>query len=182
VRLAATGNVIDLGIGVAFDIEREVEKALETPFAVDDFAKFEEDLKRARKLLYIGDNAGEIVFDKVLIEEIHKVGDYQVIFVVRGGPCINDALREDAEEVGMDEVAKVIDTGSDGIGIPWKEVSEEFREAFLEADLRISKGQGNFETLNGRPEPIYFVLKAKCEAVARELGVRYGDVVFKRHP
>lgn len=181
VKLAAAGNVIDLGIGVKFDVEREVEDVLRAPFSVDHFPGFKEELERARKLIYIGDNAGEIVFDKVLIEEIRK-GGCDVTFVVRGGPCINDALREDAEEVGMEEVARVVDTGSDGIGIPWKDVSEEFREEFLEADLRIAKGQGNFETLSERQEPVYFVLKAKCEAVARELGVRYGDLVFKRHP
>ena len=182
VKLAAAGNVIDLGIGVQFDVEREVEEVLRTPFSVDHFPGFVEELERAERLIYIGDNAGEIVFDKVLIEEIRKEADCEVTFVVRGGPCINDALREDAEEVGMEEVARVIDTGSDGIGIPWADVSEEFKEEFLKADVRIAKGQGNFETLSERSDPIYFILKAKCEAVARELGVGYGEIVFKRHP
>jgi len=122
---------------------------LKVPFAVDDFPLFREELENAKRLLYIGDNAGEIVLDKVLIEELRWAVDCEVAFAVRGGPCINDALRKDAEGVGMREVARVVDTGSDGIGVPY---------------------------------PVYFILKDKCEAVARELRVRYGDVVFKRHP
>ncbi len=175
-QLAVAGNVIDLGIGRAFDIEREVEATLHRSFARDDSAELEAELARGRrKVLYVLDNAGEIVFDRLLIEEL---SDHEVTACVRGGPIINDATLADAEQVGLIEVCPVITTGSDAVGIEWEETSDELKTAFAEADLVIAKGQANFETLAGRPENLYFILKAKCDCVARELGVGFGDVVL----
>jgi uncharacterized protein with ATP-grasp and redox domains len=125
------------------------------------------------------DNAGEIVFDRLLIEEL---AGHDVTACVRGGPVINDATLADAEQVGLPDLCRVITTGSDAVGVEWDEASDDLKRAFAAADLVIAKGQANFETLSGRPETIYFILKAKCDCVARELGVRLGDVVIVRNP
>ena len=179
-HLAVAGNVIDLGIGRAFDIDREIEAVLERGFARDDSAALEAELAAGRrKVLYVLDNAGEIVFDRLLIEQL---AGHDVTACVRGGPVINDATMVDAEQVGLADVCRVITTGSNAVGIEWAEASDDLKAAFAEADLVIAKGQANFETLSGDPQNIYFVLKAKCECVARELGVALGDVVIVHQP
>ena len=103
-------------------------------------------------------------------------------FVVKRGPIINDATIVDAEYVGMSDIVKVIDTGSDGIGVKWCSVSNEFMDSYTSADVVISKGQGNFETNSDKRDNIFFLLRAKCESVARKLGVKSGDIVFKKGP
>ena len=102
----------------------------------------------------------------------------EITFVVKGGPAINDAQTCDADEAGIEEFARVITTGCARIGTPWDVVSGEFKREFAESDLIISKGQGNFETLNDIPGPVFFILKAKCLPVAKVLGVKLGDVVL----
>jgi len=103
-----------------------------------------------------------------------------VTFTVKSGPVINDATMADAESVGMTDLVPVMETGSNAIGVNWNNCSDEFRAVFEAADVVVSKGHGNFETCNDRPENIYFLLKAKCPMVADELGVQVGDIVFKR--
>jgi damage-control phosphatase, subfamily I len=179
--VAAGGNIIDLGIGHQFDIEADLFKILKQGFEIDAFEEFRRELGPRRKLLYLGDNAGEIVFDALLVEHILKTGT-KVTFAVKSGPIINDATMEDAEETGLTKLVKVIETGSDHIGVNWRHVSQEFREAFEGADLIISKGHGNFETCDERPENIYFLLKTKCEVVAAALGLPPGSTVFKHKP
>jgi uncharacterized protein with ATP-grasp and redox domains len=181
VRIAATGNVIDLGIGIQIDIQNEVRELLETPFPIDHTALLEERLVKPRCILYIGDNAGEIVFDRVLVEEL--IPWHEVTFVVRGGPVINDATLEDAEAVGITRIVPVITTGSNCIGTPWGQMSDEYQRHYQAADLVISKGQGNFETLSERDDKdIFFILRAKCEVIARELGVNHLDLIMKHQP
>ncbi len=179
VKAAIAGNLIDLGIGHRFDIKSNLDNLFENQFAVDDYQDFVNLLVLGRKrILYLGDNAGEIVFDRLFIEKLAE--NHDVVFVVKRDPVINDATMEDAEYVGMTELVKVIDTGSDGIGVKWDSVSDEFMENYRSADIIISKGQGNFETMNDKPGNIFFLLMAKCDCVARELGVEYGDIVFKK--
>lgn len=180
-HLAAAGNIIDLGIGHTFDIEKDVEAMLHQPFAIHDLAAFKRELQPGRRLLYLGDNAGEIVFDTLLVRELQKTG-VNITFTVKSGPIINDATMQDAEEAGMTSLVRVIDTGAADIGVHWAHVSNDFRQAFESADLVISKGHGNFETCNNRPENIYFLLKVKCELVAGAIGARLGDIVFKHKP
>lgn len=181
IKGAIFGNLIDLGIGIKFDIERDMEGIFEDPFAVDDYQEFKAMFDSGRKkILYLGDNAGEIVFDRLLIERIKD--EHEVTFVVKRGPVINDATMEDARYVGMTDIVKVIDTGSDGIGIQWSSVSEEFMNSYKSANIIISKGQGNFETMSDKPVNSFFLLRVKCDCVARELGVEFGDVVFKKGP
>ena len=178
IKIALTGNVVDLGIGHAFDIERDVEGALAAELTVDDYAGFRGALKNARRILYLCDNSGEIAFDRLLIEDLRA--RCEVTASVKSGPIINDATLRDAEEVGLISLVRVIGTGSDYIGIDRDHCSAEFAEAFRAADLVLAKGQGNFETLDGAPGEIFFLLKVKCPEVAREIGVREGAAVFLR--
>jgi len=180
-HLAVAGNIIDLGIGAGFDIHGTLKSALETPFVLNDLEKLRESLGNVKSLLYIGDNAGEIVFDRLFVEIIQNLfPDINVKFSVKSAPIINDATMEDAIDVGFDKVCEIIETGTDDIGAPLEKMSAGFLEEFNHTDLIIAKGHGNFETLNevvGRN--IFFILKAKCEVVAKELGVKVGDSVLK---
>jgi uncharacterized protein with ATP-grasp and redox domains len=178
-RAAAAGNVIDLGIGHAFQIEEDIESIMHQEFTANDIESFRRDIHHGVKVLFLGDNAGEIVFDQVLVHELQKAGA-DVTFTVKSGPVINDATLQDAVDTGMTALVPVIETGGNDIGVNWANVSDEFRNAFEFADVIVSKGHGNFETCNDRPENIYFLLKAKCEMVADELGVKFGDLVFKK--
>ncbi len=176
-RAAAAGNVIDMGIGQKFDLRKDLVEFMRRPFAVSALEAFRKELGPGRRLLLLGDNAGEIVFDVLLVEQILKTGA-AVTYVVKSAPIINDALMADAVEVGMTEHAPVIETGSDAIGVDWDNVSAEFRRAVGKASVILGKGHGNFETCHDRPGNFYFLLKAKCAIVAGEIGCRLGDLVF----
>jgi len=135
-------------------------------------------------VLYLGDNAGEVVFDRALVGYLASAG-HTVTFAVHGGPILNDALLDDAREAGMDRMAALVSTGSNWVGLELETVSAGFRKVFGEAEVVIGKGQGNFETLHGvahTPPATWFLLKAKCPSVARALGVAFGDVVLKKAP
>jgi damage-control phosphatase, subfamily I len=181
VHLAATGNSIDAGIAhnAGADVEDEILRMLDHPFGRFDLDAFRSELGPGKQLLYLGDNAGEIVFDTVLVDLIRATGT-AVTYSVKSGPIINDATRADAATAGMDDRATVIETGSDDIGVNFARVSETFRSAFGNADVILAKGHGNFETCNDRPENLYFLLKAKCRLVAAELGVPLGNLVFMK--
>ncbi|NIN70060.1 MAG: DUF89 family protein, partial [Anaerolineae bacterium] len=178
VKVAAAGNIIDLGIVDRADVNLAaiLQEVLTEGLAVDEIELLEERLGRASRVLYLVDNAGEIAFDKVLIEELHARG-LDVTVVVKGAPILNDATMEDAVAVGIDRTSRVVSNGSAMIGTDLKTCSSEFLRQFEAADLIISKGQANFETLNETPAPIFFILKAKCSEVGRELGGAMGDVV-----
>lgn len=178
IHAAAAGNIIDLGIGHEFDIRKDALAMLKQGFAVNAVEEFRAELRPGRKLLYLGDNAGEIVFDTLLVEMLTGYG-VDLTYTVKSGPIINDATMQDARDVGMTGLARVIETGSADIGVGWRNVSDEFRTAFETADIILAKGHGNFETCNDRSENIYFLLKAKCTMVAQELCVTLGDIVFK---
>jgi damage-control phosphatase, subfamily I len=175
IRLAIAGNVIDYGANRHFHIEDEIEKAIDQDFAVLDYDKFKNDLKKARSILYLGDNAGESVFDKLLIATMGK----PVTYVVREEPIINDVTMEDAIKSGIGEVAEIISSGAHTPAIILKLCNKDFIKKFNEADLVISKGQGNYEGLSEIDRSIFFLLKAKCELIARELDVDMGSIVMK---
>ncbi len=179
VRMSVVGNVIDLGIKEPVDIAGTMEQAKGDGFKIFEFAGLRQELEKAKRVLYILDNAGEIVFDSLLIEQIRKLGK-AVIAVVRGGPILNDAVMDDAKRVGLDKLCKVIDTGNNFVGVNREKCSPVFLKGLDTAELVIAKGQGNYETLEGTRPNIFFILKAKCEAVAEHIGVRQGDLVLKR--
>ncbi|MDD4013295.1 MAG: ARMT1-like domain-containing protein [Candidatus Omnitrophica bacterium] len=177
VRIAVAGNVIDYGVPHAFDIEEEVEECLDKPFAFLDYEHFRKDASAARSILYILDNAGEIVFDRMLIEEL---GPERVTAAVRSKAIINDVTMEDAVFTGLVGITRVIESGSTVPGTVIGETLPEFRELFETADLVISKGQGNYETLSDSSRPIYFIFKAKCPVVAGHAGCKLGDIILKK--
>lgn len=179
VAAAIAGNTIDLGIGMRFDLDELAGRALSIPLGRDDTPVLKKALSRARSVLYVADNAGEIAFDRLLIEEM---GPERVTVAVKEGPIINDATMEDARAVGLTEICRVITTGCDWIGAPLPRVGREFARALSDAEVVISKGQGNFETLDDWAGPIFFLLLAKCPCVAGELGVRLGEAVVAASP
>jgi uncharacterized protein with ATP-grasp and redox domains len=176
--VSAFGNIIDLGAQDSFDLSRELETLFQKGFAISEIAEFLRELERARRLLFLADNAGEIVFDRILLETLPA--DLEKVLVVKSGPIINDATTADALMVGADRAARVITTGGSDLGVNRDNCSEEFLEALAKADIVIAKGHANFETLNEEKRGIFFLLKAKCAVVARALGVETGSLVFLR--
>ena len=179
-KIAVAGNIIDLGISRSFDIHEALAHSMDTGFSIDHYELFRKKLEEVQEVLFLGDNSGEIVFDKLLVEELTRLGK-QVTYVVKGAPILNDATMEDALYVGMDKVARVITNGSKYLGVCFERVSEEFIGTLYNANLIISKGQANFESLeqdeNVRGKA-FFLLKLKCECVADIAGAKLGDVVF----
>jgi uncharacterized protein with ATP-grasp and redox domains len=173
-KIAAAANTIDFGITDDVDVQAGLDKAMEAEFAIDDTGRLIDDLARSRKLLYLVDNSGEIVADKLAIETF---GHPEVWAGVKGGPALNDATMADAEAVGLESVAHLISNGSAKLGTVLDDCSPEFRRCFDEADLIIAKGQANYESLDDADANVYFIMTAKCRLVARQLGVQLGDVV-----
>lgn len=164
-RLAIAGNVIDMGSNgnlTEADVRQALNQALIEPFFGEQ-EKFREAIAKTKSILYLADNAGEIAFDRLLIEQISPE---RVTVVVRGAPVINDATLADARAVGLDEIVEVIDNGSDAPGTILNDCRQEFRRCFADADLIIAKGQGNFETLNNEPGNLFFLFKVKCPVIA----------------
>ena len=175
VRLSIAGNVIDLGVNKKFNIIEDVGKILKQDFAIFHFNEFVKQVKKARSILYLGDNAGESVFDKILIEELKK----PVTYVVREIPVINDVTLEDAIDSGLDKVAEIISSGTSAPGTILDLCNETFLKRFYNADIIISKGQGNYEGLSNTHRPLFFLLKAKCPVIAKNIGVEEGDIILK---
>lgn len=176
-KIATIGNVIDFAINDEEKIKKELKNLSNHKFGIFEYKKFKNSVRIAKIILYIADNAGETVFDKVLIEEIAK--GKRLYYGVRGAPIINDALKEDAEEAGIDKYATIISNGSDAPGTLLELCSEEFKNLFSNADMIISKGQGNFESLHGKGYPVFYLFKIKCSPVAGELNGRIGDLVLR---
>lgn len=174
IRIAIAGNVIDFGVGHKFNIAEDVKTILDQDFGIFQYDDFVGSLNKANSILYLGDNSGESVFDKLLIEELNV----PVTYVVRDVPVINDVTMEDAIDSGLDKVAVLISSGSSAPAIIPSLCSPEFLDCFENADMIISKGQGNYEGLSDSDRPIFFLLKAKCHVIANDLGVEKGDIVL----
>lgn len=168
-RLAIAGNVIDMGSNgnlTEADVRQSLSKALTEPFFGEE-ERFAQAIVQAKSILYLADNAGEIAFDRLLVEQIiEQIPPERVTLVVRGAPVLNDATLIDVQTVGIDRIVAAIDNGSDAPGTILKDCSEDFRRRFAEADLIIAKGQGNFETLSNNPSNIFFLFKVKCVVIA----------------
>lgn len=189
VELAIAGNIIDYGARSNLDVQNELDKiiALEEQ-RIDredsdlfNYSRFTHSLKEARTILYLADNAGEIVFDKILIEEIINVyPDKEIHVAVRGGPVINDCTVEDARHCGMDKTAHLISNGSDSPGTLLHLCSEEFQALYKKSDLIISKGQGNFESLVDENKNIFYLFMVKCPVLSADLHCELNDTVLKK--
>lgn len=178
-RLAIAGNIIDFGIFTSVDIEASIERSLNHPLSIDDYPSFKSAIEKAKRILYLLDNAGEIIFDRVLIETLISLGN-SVTAVVKGSPVINDCTINDAVETGLNSVCEIIDNGSDGVGTILELTSPNFRTHFEQADLIISKGQGNYETLQEvkRDKTIFYLFQSKCEVVSKEIGLSLGSMIL----
>ncbi|WP_039764451.1 damage-control phosphatase ARMT1 family protein [Caldicellulosiruptor sp. F32] len=179
-KAAVAGNVIDLGIKREFDIESELSHAFDFGFSIDDYPLLKKKLQNSKNIVIAGDNAGEIVFDKVLVEVLNQMGK-NVYYIVKTKPILNDATLEDAKEVGMDKVATIVETGLGLLGIPKEFVSSQLKQLILNVDIVISKGQANFESLDEFEEiqdNIFYLLKIKCEYLAKKLNFKHGDLVL----
>lgn len=175
VKVAIAGNGIDVGANPDFDLKREMRNLFEKNLSVDHYESFKYRLENARTILYLADNAGETVFDRILIETMKK----GTVYAVRDIPIINDATMEDARDSGIGKVARIVSSGCDAPGTILKRCSQEFLGLFARADLIVSKGQGNFESLSGEEAPIFFLLQVKCPVIARDLGTGIGSFILK---
>ena len=175
-KLAIAGNIIDFGPSSKFNLEKTIEEVLVQDFAINHFNRFREVLQKSERVVYLGDNTGEIVFDRILLEELK---DKEITFVVKGGPIINDATVEDAKFAGIDKIARIltVSNGEPGTGPDRK--SKRFINFLKGADIVISKGQGNYEALSEVDANIFFLLKVKCPTIARDIGVKVGGIVVK---
>lgn len=168
-RYALAGNIIDFGPPRPFDVTKTLSAAVDRIPAIDHTNQLKEALEKASTVLYLGDNSGEIVLDKLFIETINHPNLY---FATRGGKVINDITLEDAEMVGITKVAKVISNGYDAPSTLLDYCSPEFRNLFNQADVIISKGQGNLEGLiHNRSKDIFFLLMVKCSVIGDMIGV-----------
>jgi uncharacterized protein with ATP-grasp and redox domains len=178
VRLAIAGNIIDFGVNSVVQekkVEQAINQSLTDPLDVAMLRQFSTQVDAAQDILYIADNAGEIVFDRLLIEQLPCE---KITLVVKGSPILNDATIEDAQIVGLTDIVNVIDNGSDAPGTILETCSKEFRNRFEQSDLLIAKGQGNYETLNEVDKTKFFMLQPKCSVLAQHLGCEIGTLVL----
>jgi len=179
-KIAIAGNAIDFGPRIEIDVEKEVQKVLEGKLVINDIDQLKGSAQESKDILYLADNAGETFFDRILIGELVR-RDINVTYVVKGGPILNDATLRDAEMAGINSVAKVISTGTDCAGVLFSECSKHFLREFEKSSLVISKGQGNYESLNDvKNKEIFFLLKIKCPIIAEDIGAKKASTVLKR--
>jgi len=183
IKAAVAGNVIDFATPNHFDLEEEFATVFGSDFALDDEDIFWDRLANAQTFMIIGDNVGEHLFDKVLLQEIAKYYPHlKLYYAVRGMPIINDVTLKEAQAIGMDEVAMIVDSGVDTPGLAYEHASDVFMKLYQEMDLILAKGMGNYECLEGvGDQRIYHLFKVKCEVVANAVGATLGSLVFKQN-
>ncbi|MBZ2164648.1 damage-control phosphatase ARMT1 family protein [Methanobacterium spitsbergense] len=178
IKVAIAGNVIDFGaLGLDTDMESLIIKTMGKNPTLDHSKELESELNKCKTVLYLADNIGEIVFDKILIEKLVEY-DVEVTVALKEKPILNDACIEDALKIGLNDLAKLTTTGTDSIGVIEQDVSAEFMKLFHESDMVIAKGLGNYEGLGEmdlKMKPVFCLLNAKCRPVARDIGVDLGD-------
>lgn len=182
-QAAAAASVIDAGPGDRQKrLQQDLMKLLETAPAINDTTVLRTFLKRGARVLYVLDNAGEIVMDALVVDRIQRFG-VNVTVAVKSGPIVNDATLADARAAGLPRICAVIETGAACLGIDWGRVSAEFRAAYQAADAVIVKGHAHFETLYDDPHPgLFFLLRTKCAPIARQLRCPIGSLVFAHAP
>jgi uncharacterized protein with ATP-grasp and redox domains len=184
VRIAIAGNIIDFAPDkvmnpskeLQFTLEATLERVLHQPFAINDLEALRRALSQAQRVLYLADNAGETVFDRVLIEILEQ----PVIYAVKGGPTLNDATQEDAVAAGLEEMTEIVSTGSDAPGTVLESCSPAFRQLYDQAELIIAKGQANHEALGEGDRRLFFLLQVKCSVLGREIGTEPGSIILKQ--
>jgi len=189
VELAIAGNIIDYGAKNSLNVEDEIQRILDEKIqhnksekiSLFNYQSFKQILEQSKHIVYLGDNAGETVFDRLLLEVILKqYPNIKIIYAVKEHPIINDALVEDAIGSGLDALATIVSSGSDAPGTVLSLCSDEFIQTFNNADMIISKGQGNFEALADNDRSIFFLLIAKCKVISNLLDCNVGDIILKQ--
>jgi uncharacterized protein with ATP-grasp and redox domains len=181
-RLAIVGNVIDFGSTKRFNVDDMLENAIMQEFDLNSYRKFQYDLKQSETILYLADNAGEIFFDKILLEELSNK-QKNIVYVVKANPIINDALLGDARFAGIDKIATIIEgdmgqkISAPGMILPY--ASENFLDIFYSSDIVLSKGQGNYEGLSDVDRDVFFMLVVKCPLVAQDISSDVGKLILK---
>jgi uncharacterized protein with ATP-grasp and redox domains len=180
-KTAVVGNVIDLAAEVSFDLHEAIMSIFNMPFAHDDAETLRDSLAHAKTLLYIGDNAGEHIFDALAIRFLQKLYPrLSVTYLVRGNPIINDVTMKEAIEAGIDTLCSLMDSGVPTPGFVYELASAEAQKLFDNADLIIAKGMGNYECMTPQMRRnICFLLKVKCSVVAASLNQEIGSIICK---
>jgi len=178
-KAAVAGNVIDLAAQEQFDLQEEVTKVFNLPFKIDDSEELRKVLQNSKKLLIVGDNAGEHLFDKVMMKYLkEEFKNLHIFYAVRGKPIINDITIEDAVTAGIDEFAEIVDSGVDTPGLDLNRASDRLQSVYKQSDIVLAKGMGNYESLNAiSTRPTFFLLKVKCSVVAKSLKSNVGDII-----
>ena len=184
VKIAIIGNILDFGaFTLDDDIESVIKSSLDKDLTIKDIEEFENSLKTNDKVLYLVDNTGEIVFDKLLLAKIKEYG-LDITIAVKSEPILNDACMAEALDAGLDEFGEIVEIGCGTVGYVDSEISDEFREIFNSHKFIISKGMGNYEGLTEidlSDKDIYFLLCAKCNTISRDIGVNLHDMLlFKK--
>ena len=181
VKIAIIGNILDFGaFTLDDDIDAIIKDSLNDDLAVKHINEFENSLKKHDRVLYLVDNTGEIVFDKLLMNKIKEYG-IDIVIAVKSEPILNDACMKEALEAGLDEVGEIVEIGAGTVGYVDSEISDEFREIFNSHEFIISKGMGNYEGLTEidlSDKDIYFLLCAKCNTIANDIGVDLRDMLL----
>ena len=184
VKIAIIGNILDFGaFTIQTDVEEIIEQSLKKELKIKDIEEFEEALNKHDKVLYLVDNTGEIVFDKLLLSKLKEYG-LDITIAVKSEPILNDACMEDALEVGLDKFGEIVEIGAGTVGFVDSEISDEFREIFNNHEFIISKGMGNYEGLteiDNSDKEIFYLLCIKCQAIAKDLDVDYKDMILHKN-
>ena len=182
IKAAVAGNVIDFAVIEKFGLDKEINSIFQTDFAINDYKIFKKELEKTNSLIILSDNAGENVFDKVLIKTIkHLYPKLNIYYATRDQPIINDITTKEAYQIGIDKYCTIISTGVDTPGLEKTRASKEFLELFDKTPLILAKGMGNFESLEGfNDKRIFFLFKVKCEVVANTISKNIGEIVLKR--
>lgn len=175
-KVSAAGNIIDVVHAFDYDLWEEVEKTVNQELLGEGLESFRKKLNEAPHLLYLADNVGETVFDRVFIETL----DIPVKYVVKSGPILNDATYEFAAAAGIDKIAEIVETGSWAPGTVLSQATPEFQKLFAESPLVLSKGQANYETMDEQGEKVFFLLRTKCHVLSDQLGIPVGNLVLKQ--
>ena len=178
-RLAIAGNIIDFGPTDKFDVSGTIKRVLNSDFAIDHSQQLKVEVEKANTILYLGDNCGEVVLDKLFLETINHPNVY---FAVRNSPILNDVTEKEALQVGIDKVAKIVSNGDDAPSTLLHRVSSSFLEIYKSADLIISKGMGNFEGLMDETDDrLFFLLMIKCPVIGEIIGAENGAFIVKQN-
>jgi len=176
IRIAIAGNIIDLGVADEYDLEASIERVLAIEPAINDIEPLREAIAGADSILYLADNAGETVLDRLLIEQLDK----PVTYAVKSGPAVNDATVADALAAGLDRCCEIVPYGGATLGTLLDQATPELHQQFDTAPLIIAKGMANYESLCGSRSGLFFLLQTKCAVVADHLGVKEKSIIIKQ--